>query len=108
MNEVTYLEKCYSLCDQKISLFVSSDLMKKAAEEQYNGTMQQISKDDPFREIKMAELNNRRNESLEAAEAFDKKAKKQKHKKITDYWKGTDELMKDNKTKSVIEFQVLV
>ena len=55
----------------------------------------------------MAELSNTRNESLEAAEAFDKKAKKQKHKKITDYWKGTDELMKD-KTKSVIEFQVLV
>ena len=63
---------------------------------------------NPFREIKMAELSNTRNESLEAAEAFDKKAKKQKHKKITDYWKGTDELIKDNKTKSVIEFQVLV
>ena len=56
--------------------------MKKAAEEQYNGTMQQISKDDPFREIKMAELNNRRNESLEAAEAFDKKAKTQKNNRL--------------------------
>ena len=56
----------------------------------------------------MAELSNTRNESLEAAEAFDKKAKKQKHKNITDYRKGTDELIKDNKTKSVIEFQVLV
>ena len=56
----------------------------------------------------MAELSNTRNESLEAAEAFDKKAKKQKHKKITDYWKGTDKLIKDNKTKNVIEFQVLV
>ena len=30
-------------------------------------------KNDPFREIKMAEVNNRRNENLEAAEAFDKK-----------------------------------
>ena len=47
--------------------------------------MQRISKDDPFREIKMAEVNNRRNENLEAAEAFDKKTKKRKHKKITDY-----------------------
>ena len=58
----------------------------------------------PFREIKMAELNNRRNESLGAAEAFDKKTKKQKRKKITDYWKRTEELMQDNKSKSVIEF----
>ena len=55
--------------------------MKKDAEEQYNDTMQRVSKDDPFREIKMAELNNRRNESLEAAEAFDKKTKTQKNKR---------------------------
>ena len=78
--------------------------MKKDAEEQYNDTMQRVSKDDPFREIKMAELNNRRNESLEAAEAFDKKTKKQKRKSITDYCKKTEELMQDYKTKSVIEF----
>ena len=47
--------------------------MEQGAEEQYNDTMQRISKNDPFREIKMAEVNNRRNENLEAAEAFDKK-----------------------------------
>ena len=41
----------------------------------------------------MAGVNNRRNESLEAAEAFDKKTKKQKRKKITDYQKRTEELM---------------
>ena len=41
--------------------------MKKDADGQYNDAMQRISKDDPFQEIRMAELNNRRNESLEAA-----------------------------------------
>ena len=76
MNEVTYLKKYYSLFDQKISKFVLSDLMEQGAEEQYNDAMQRISKDDPFREIKMAEVNNRRNENLEAAEAFDNKTKK--------------------------------
>ena len=50
--------------------------MKQDAQEQYDDAMQRISKDDPFREIKMEKLNNRRNESLEAAEAFDKKTKK--------------------------------
>ena len=85
MNEVTYLKKYYSLFDQKISKFVLSDLMEQGAEEQYNDAMQRISKDDPFREIKMAEVNNRRNENLEAAEAFDNKTKKRKRKKITDY-----------------------
>ena len=93
LNEVTYLKKYYSPYDQKISTFVSSDLMKQDAEEQYNGTMWQISKDDPFREIKMVELNNRRNESLEAAQIFDRKTKKQKRKNIADHWKRTEELM---------------
>ena len=34
LNEVTYLKKYYSLYDQKVSKFVSSDLMKQDAEEQ--------------------------------------------------------------------------
>ena len=67
--------------------------MKKDAEEQYNDAMQRISKDDPFQEIKMAELNTRRNESLEAAEALYKKTKKPKRKNMTDYWKRAEELM---------------
>ena len=49
--------------------------MKQNAEEQYNDTMQRISKNDFFWEIKMVEINIRRNESLEAAEAFNKKSK---------------------------------
>ena len=40
----------------------------------------------------MAELINRRNESLEVAEAFDQK-QKTKTEKITDYWKRTEELV---------------
>ena len=72
--------------------------MNQDAQEQYDDAKQRISKDDPFREIKMAEFNNRRNESLETAEAFDKKTKKR-----------TEESIQDNKTKSVIDLiQVLV
>ena len=55
--------------------------MNQDAQEQYDDAKQRISKDDPFREIKMAEFNNRRNESLETAEAFDKKTKTQKNKR---------------------------
>ena len=39
LNEVTYLKKYYSLYGQKISKFVSSDLMKQDAEEQYNDVL---------------------------------------------------------------------
>ena len=61
--------------------------MRQDAEERYNNVMQRLSRNNPFREIKATELINRRNESLEVAEAFDKKIKRQKRKKITDYWK---------------------
>ena len=62
--------------------------MKQDAEEQYNDAIQRISNDDSLIEFKIAELNNRRNESLEAAQAFYKKIRKQKRKKtITEhYW----------------------
>ena len=66
--------------------------------------MQLLSKDNPFREIKATELNNRRDQSLETAEAFDKKGERQKRKKITNYWKKTEELMQSNKKESMIEF----
>ena len=78
---MTYLKKYYSLYDQKFYKFVSGDLMKQDAKEQYNDAMQRICKDDPFREIKVAELNNRRSESLGAAEDFDKKTKKNENAK---------------------------
>ena len=55
--------------------------MRQDAEGPYNDAMQRLSRSDPFREIKAAELNNRRNESLEAAKAFDKKTKRQKRRK---------------------------
>ena len=67
--------------------------MRQDAEERYNNVMQRLSRNNPFREIKATELINRRNESLEVAEAFDKKIKRQKRKKITDYWKKTEDLM---------------
>ena len=41
----------------------------------------QLSKNDPYRETKLAALINKKNGSLEAAEAFDKKTKRQKRKK---------------------------
>ena len=39
LNEVAYLKKYCSLYDQKISKFVSSDLMKQDAEDQYNDAL---------------------------------------------------------------------
>ena len=76
LNEVTYHKIYYSLFDQEMSKYLSSDLMKQDTEEQHNDALQWICKDDTFWEIKVVELNNRRNKSFEAAEVFGKNTEK--------------------------------
>ena len=60
LNEVTYLKKYYDMFDKNIAKFVSSDLLKQDAEVQYNDALMQLSKDDPYREIKLAALINKK------------------------------------------------
>ena len=60
LNEVTYLKKYCDMFDKKIAKFVSSDLLKQDAEEQYNDALMQLSKNDSFQEIKLAALINKK------------------------------------------------
>ena len=46
--------------DKNIAKFVSSDLLKQDAEVQYNDALVQLSKNDPYREIKLAALINKK------------------------------------------------
>ena len=59
-NEVTYLKKNMTCLTKKIAKFVSSDLLKQDAEVQYNDALKQLSKNDPYREIKLAALINKK------------------------------------------------
>ena len=84
LQEITYLKRCYNYFDSKVSSFVSSDLIRQEIEEKYNDLVMKLSKDDKYYEIKLSTLNAEKSESLEAAENFEKKKKRNK-KKITLY-----------------------
>ena len=58
-NEVTYLKRYYHYFDQKVSKFVTTDLIKQEIDEKYNDSLMKLSKDDKFYEIKLFNKNRK-------------------------------------------------
>ena len=81
LQEITYLKRYYNYFDSKVSSFVLRDLIRQEIEEKYNDSLMELSKDDKYYEIKLSTLNTEKSESLEAAENFDKKKKRNKKKR---------------------------
>ena len=64
-----------------------------------------LSKDDKFYEIKLSTSNAENNESVEAAEIFEKKPKRQRKKRTCyDYLQRQEETYRNDKIKSLIDF----
>ena len=78
IKEVTYLSRYFNYFDQRISDFVTTDLIKQNIEEWYNDKLIKLDKEDRFYKIKLNLLNTERLSHLEAAENFEKKRKKNK------------------------------
>ena len=75
-REVTYVNRYHNIFDQKVSQFVTSDLLKKQIEEYYNNKLMKLDKEDRFYEIKLQTIKTERLSSLEAAEKVDQNKKK--------------------------------
>ena len=58
---------------EKVSKFVTSDLLKWQIEEEYNDKLMKLDKEDKFYEIKLQTLKTERLSSVEAAEKIDQK-----------------------------------
>ena len=69
LGEITYINRYHNIFDEKVSDFVTSDLLRQNIEEKFNDKLMKLNK----------ELNEHLS-SLEAAEKIDGK-KKQKEKK---------------------------
>ena len=105
MNEVTHLKRYYNYFDKEVSKFVTSDLIRAEVEENYNDSLMKLSKDDKFFRVKLTALKAERQQDLESVEAFEKKNKEMKRKRtIVDYMSRHEEAYKNNKIKSIIDF----
>ena len=81
-KEITFINRYHNIFDQKVSKFVTPDLLKHKAEEELNDKLTKLDKEDRFYEIKLQTIKADRKSSLEAAEKFEqnlKKIKKEKH-----------------------------
>ena len=72
-KEITFINRYHNIFDEKVSKFVTSDLLKSRFEEEYNDKLMKLDKEDKFYEIKLQTLKIERLSSVEAAEKIDQK-----------------------------------
>ena len=105
IKEVTYLSRYFNYFDQRISDFVTTDLIKQNIEERYNDKLIKLDNEDRFYKIKLNLLNTERLSDLEAAENFEKKREKNKKRtNLVDFSVRKNEALKNQKIKSLIDF----
>ena len=71
MNKVVYLKRYYNYFDKEVSKIVSSFLISVEVEEKYNDSLMKLSKDHIFYQIKLTALKTKKQEGLEAGNAFE-------------------------------------
>ena len=97
LGEITYVEK--------VSSFVSTDLVKQHVEEKINDKLAKINKEDQFYNIKFQTIKDERLAELEAAEKIDgNKKKNRKRTKLVDFSERQKEALPIQKIKGLMDF----
>ena len=83
LGEITCINRYHNIFDEKVSAFVTTDLVKQNIEEEFNDKLAKLKKDDQFYNIKLETIQNERLSSLEAAAKIDVSKKKNQKKNKT-------------------------
>ena len=70
-SEITFINRYHNIFDQKVSQFVTSDLLKQQIEEKLNDKLMKLDPNDRFYEIGLQTIKFERLSSIEAAERLD-------------------------------------
>ena len=84
INELTYNKKYHNLFDNKITSFVSSEILEKNINQEFEQGIALIRDNDPFKNARITELENKKQTdllSLDCLKQKDKKIKKKKNKR---------------------------
>ena len=105
LGEITYINRYHNVFVEKVSQFVTTDLVKKQVEEKYNDKLMTLDIGDKFYQIKFQTIREERLSSLEAAEKVDQTKRKGKRKaNLIDYSERKNEALTNQKVKSLIDF----
>ena len=104
-KEITYVGRYFNFLDPRTSQFVTTDLVKQDIEEKYNDKLIKLDKEYRFYAIKLNSLNAEKLSNLEAAENFEKKKNKiKKSLNLVDFSETKNEALRNQKIKSLIDF----
>ena len=104
INEISYIKKYYNLFDSKISNFVNSEILENEIEENYNRKISVIKENDPFKNARIAEIENTKKTEIDTLNCLKEKEKRSKKRKIKFVDLQIEEAVKNKKIKSMIEF----
>ena len=102
INELTCIKKYHNLFDNKISGFVNSEILEKNINQEFHQKIPLIKDDDPFKNARIAELENEKETSIDSLNCLKKKENKSKKRKIKDL--QIDDILKNKKIKTMIDF----
>ena len=103
INELMYIKKYYNLFDNKISGFVNSEILEKNINQEFDQKIALIKDYDPFKNARIVELENEKETSIDLLHCLKKKKeKKSKKRKIKDL--QIDDMLKNKKIKTMIDF----
>ena len=106
MNEITYIKKYHNVFDPKIEKFVSSEILKDYFENKYNQALFEIKDDDPYKNLRMSQLEKERLDDLDSVECLKRKERKRRKRvKKDDLDFRVDKMLKDRRTKTMIDFE---
>ena len=106
INEITYIKKYHNLFDPKIEKFVSSKILEDHIEKEYNDELFKIKDDDPFKNLRLTQLQNDKLKQLDGVACLKRQERKRKKRiKKDDLDLRTEKLLKDRRIKTMIDFE---
>ena len=76
INELTYIKKYHNLFDNKISSFVSSQILEKNINQEFEQEIALIRDNDPFKNARITELKNKKQTDIDSLDCLKQKEKK--------------------------------
>ena len=76
INELTYIMKYHNLFDNKISSFVSSENLEKNVNQEFEQEIALIKDNDPFKNARITELENKTQTDIDSLDCLKQKDKK--------------------------------
>ena len=106
IDELTCIKKYYDLFDTKIEKFVSSKILDENINQEFDQEIALIKHDDPFKNARIKELENKKLTDIGSLNCFKKKEKRRKKRKIKDDFDvQTENLLSNRKVKTIINFE---